>query len=99
MTVTGAVRSRLHRVQPDMARHARACTHDRAGPGFGDAAPRPNNSANAVSGLHAALAAAGIEPQYLLAGNSLGGANAQVLAYLYPEQVKCLMLVEPPTGK
>lgn len=85
------------KVQPEVARHTRACTYDRAGLGFSDPAPRPNTSENAVEDLHKALGAAGIKPPYLLVGNSLGGSNAQVFAYRYPKEVKGLVLVEPQT--
>ncbi len=85
------------KVQPEVAKHTRACVYDRPGVGFSDAATRPNTSANAVEDLHKALAAAKIKPPYVLVGNSLGGANAQVYAYRYPEQVKGLVLVEPRT--
>ena len=86
-----------YKVQPEVAKHTRACVYDRAGLGFSDPAARPNTSVNAVDDLHKALAVAGIKPPYLLVGNSLGGANAQVYAYKYPEQVKGLVLVEPQT--
>ncbi|MFK3737368.1 alpha/beta fold hydrolase [Massilia sp. TN1-12] len=86
-----------HRVQPEVARQARACTFDRAGIGFSDAAKRPNTSENAVADLHEALRVAGIKPPYVLVGNSLGGANVQVFAYRYPAEVKGLVLVEPQT--
>lgn len=85
------------KVQPEVAKHTRACVYDRAGFGFSDPAPRPNTSENAVEDLHKALQVAGINPPYLLVGNSFGGENAQVYAYRYPEQVKGLMLVEPQT--
>lgn len=85
------------RVQPEVARHTRACIYDRAGLGFSDPAPRPNTSENAVEDLHKALGAAGIEPPYLLVGNSLGGSNVQVYAYRYPKEVNGLVLVEPQT--
>lgn len=85
------------KVQPEVARHTRACVFDRAGLGFSDPAPRPNTSENSAEDLHKALDAAGIKPPFLLVGNSLGGGNAQVYAYRYPEQVKGLVLVEPQT--
>jgi hypothetical protein len=85
------------KVQPEVARHTRACVYDRAGLGFSDAAARPNTSANAVEDVHKALTAAGIKPPYLLVGNSLGGENAQVFTYRYPAEVKGLVLVEPQT--
>jgi pimeloyl-ACP methyl ester carboxylesterase len=85
------------RVQPEVAKHTRACVYDRAGFGFSDPVPRPNTSENSVEDLHKALGVAGIKPPFLLVGNSLGGSNAQVYAYRYPEQVKGLVLVEPQT--
>ena len=89
--------STWYKVQPEVAKHTRACTYDRAGLGFSDPAARPNTSANAVEDLHKALHGAGIKPPYLLVGNSLGGGNAQVFAYRYPAEVKGLVLVEPQT--
>lgn len=85
------------KVQPDVARHTRACVYDRAGLGYSDPAARPNTAGNAVDDLHKALQAAAIKPPYLLVGNSLGGANVQLYAYRYPAQVKGLLLVEPQT--
>lgn len=83
------------RVQPAVARHARACVFDRAGLGFSDPAQRPNTSENVAEDLHKLLAGAGVKPPYVLVGNSLGGANVQVYAYRYPTEVKGLVLVEP----
>jgi pimeloyl-ACP methyl ester carboxylesterase len=83
------------KVQPEVAKHTRACVFDRAGFGFSDPAPRPNTSGNVVEDLHKLLARAGVKPPYVLVGNSLGGANVQVYAYRYPAQVKGLVLVEP----
>lgn len=83
------------KVQPEVAKHARSCIYDRAGYGYSDPAPRPNTSENAADDLHKALLAAGIQPPYLLVGNSLGGSNVQVYTYRHPDQVKGLVLVEP----
>jgi pimeloyl-ACP methyl ester carboxylesterase len=83
-----------YRVQPEVARHTRACVYDRAGLGFSDPAKRPNTSENVVEDLHKLLAAAGEKAPYILVGNSLGGANVQVYTYRYPKDVKGLVLVE-----
>lgn len=82
------------RVQPEVAKHTRACVYDRAGMGFSDPAKRPNTSENVVEDLHKLLAAAGEKAPYILVGNSLGGANVQVFTYRYPKEVKGLVLVE-----
>lgn len=82
-------------VQPRIAKRTRACVYDRAGLGFSDPSPRPSTSGNAVDDLHQLLKKAGIAPPYLMVGSSFGGANVQLYAYRYPEQVKALVLVEP----
>lgn len=83
-----------HRVQPEVAKHARACVFDRAGLGFSDAVKAPNTSESVAADLHKLLAAAGEKAPYILVGNSLGGANVQVYTYRYPAEVKGLVLVE-----
>ena len=82
-------------VQPVIARRTRTCSYDRAGLGFSDPSPRPGTSANAVDDLHRLLAAAGIEPPYVLVGHSLGGMNVKLYAELYPAEVAGMVLVDP----
>lgn len=83
-----------HGVQPEVARHTRACIFDRAGFGFSDPSSQPNTAESVAADLHKLLTAAGEKGPYVLVGNSLGGANVQVYAYRYPQQVKGLVLVE-----
>jgi pimeloyl-ACP methyl ester carboxylesterase len=82
-------------VQPAVAAKTRACVYDRAGLGFSDAATRVSNPSNELDDLHALLAAASLKPPYVLVGNSVGGALAQLYAYRYPAEVSGLVLVEP----
>jgi pimeloyl-ACP methyl ester carboxylesterase len=82
-------------VQPVVARRTRACAYDRAGLGFSDPAERPGTSANAVDDLHRLLAAARIEPPYVLVGHSLGGMNMKLYAETYPAEVAGMVLVDP----
>jgi pimeloyl-ACP methyl ester carboxylesterase len=82
-------------VQPEVAKHTRACVYDRAGLGFSEPSPLPGTSGNAVDDLHKLLNKAGIAPPYLLVGNSYGGANVQLFTYRYPDEVRGLVLVEP----
>jgi len=81
-------------VQPRVAAKTRACVVDRAGLGFSDPSPRAADLANAVDDLHAVLQAAAIAPPYVLVGNSLGGAIAQLFAWKHPDEVAGLVLVE-----
>jgi ADP-ribose pyrophosphatase YjhB (NUDIX family) len=56
-------------IQPDIAKHTRACSYDRAGLGFSDPPIRPSTSANAVDDLHRLLHAAHVGPPYILVGH------------------------------
>ena len=91
----GGAGSSWFAVQPHVAKRTRACVYDRAGLGFSDLAPRANTSGHAVEDLHKLLSSAAIAPPYVLVGSSYGGANAQLYAYRYPEQVAGMVLVEP----
>lgn len=81
-------------VQPTVAKRNLACSYDRAGLGFSDAAQRPGTSANAVDDLHRLLATAGIKPPFVLVGQAYGGMNVQLYAYTYPGEVAGLVLVD-----
>ena len=82
-------------VQPAVARRTRACSYDRAGLGFSDAARRPASSKNIVDDLHRLLAAAQIKPPYILVSHSLGGLHAKLFAYLHLEEIAGLVFVDP----
>jgi pimeloyl-ACP methyl ester carboxylesterase len=80
-----------------MAEITRVCAFDRAGYGFSDAGPLPRDSASGVADLHAALKAAKIDGPYVLVGHSLGGFDARLFAYTYPNETAGLLLLDPPT--
>src|ERR671915_199924 len=81
-------------VQQEIARLTRVCRYDRAGRGKSDPAPTPRTCADMVADLHALLHNVSIRPPYVLVGNSLGGMNARLYAYQYPEEVAGLVLVD-----
>ncbi|MBV7535281.1 alpha/beta hydrolase [Duganella sp. sic0402] len=83
-----------YQVQPEVAKHTRACIFDRAGFGFSDPSAQPNTAESVAADLHRLLQGAGEKGPYVLVGNSLGGANLQVYAYRYPQSVKGLVLAE-----
>jgi pimeloyl-ACP methyl ester carboxylesterase len=85
------------RLEPQMAEITRVCAFDRAGYGFSDAGPLPRDSASGVADLHAALKAAKIDGPYILVGHSLGGFDARLFAYTYPNETAGLLLLDPPT--
>ena len=82
-------------VQPEISRHTRACSYDRAGLGFSDPAKVPGTSANAASDLMRLLRSADIAPPYLLVGHSYGGMNVKLFAATHPSIVAGLVLVDP----
>ena len=81
-------------VQPEVAEVTRACAYDRAGYGWSDEGPRPQDSQQVATALNRLLAEAGIEGEIILVGHSLGGVFAQYYAREYPEQVVGLVLVD-----
>ena len=57
-------------VQPEIARAHRVCSYDRAGSGWSDRRADVETPARVVADLHAALAAAGEEPPFVMVGAS-----------------------------
>ena len=83
------------KVQGQIATFTQACSYDRAGLGFSDPARRPSTALNAADDLHRLVAAAGIQPPFVLVGHSAGGLYATVYAGLYTSDVAGMVLVDP----
>jgi pimeloyl-ACP methyl ester carboxylesterase len=83
------------KVQGQVAQITRACSYDRAGLGFSDAGRRPSTALNAADDLHRLVAAAGIQPPFVLVGHSAGGLYATVYAGLYGADIAGMVLVDP----
>ncbi len=81
-------------VQPEVARETRVCAYDRAGYGWSDEGPEPQDSQQVTAALHALLSGAGIDGEIILVGHSLGGLFVQHYARLYPQQVAGVVLVD-----
>jgi pimeloyl-ACP methyl ester carboxylesterase len=73
----------------------RVVIYDRGGAGGSEPAPLPRDSEHIASELHTALRNAGVEPPYVLVGQSIGGIHARVFAHRYPADMAGLVLVEP----
>lgn len=84
-------------VQPQIARHTRVCSYDRAGMGFSDPAGPPRDAAAVVSDSHSLLRSAGIAPPYVLVGWSSAGLYTLLYADRYPNEVVGLVEVDPTT--
>ena len=81
-------------VQPTIARKTRACSYDRAGLAYSDAANRPNDAKNDAEDLHALLQAAHIAPPYILVGHSAAGMAVRVFADRYRDEVVGMVIVD-----
>ena len=82
-------------VQPQVATHGRACAYDRAGLGFSDPSPAQRTSTFLVEDLRRLLAAAHLDPPYLLVGHSFGGMNVKLYAEIHRGEVAGLVFVDP----
>lgn len=78
----------------------RGCTYDRAGSGGSEPATVGRTTKDQVADLRALLAAASVEPPYILVGYSVGGWNVMVHADAYPDDVIGAVLVDvrPPAA-
>jgi pimeloyl-ACP methyl ester carboxylesterase len=82
------------RITDATAGTTRVCAYDRAGQGWSDDAPAPQDSAAVTRDLHALLDAAGESGPFVLAGHSSGGVYALTYAARYPDQVAGLVLLD-----
>jgi pimeloyl-ACP methyl ester carboxylesterase len=82
------------RIAPAVAGTTRVCAYDRAGQGWSDDAPHPQDGLAAAADLHTLLARAGETGPYVLVGHSIGGDHAMAYATRYPEQVAGMVLLD-----
>ncbi len=91
----GAVLTNWRLVQPEVARHTRVCSYDRAGLGWSERGPRPRTSEQITTELNALLDTADIARPLVLVGHSFGGLHVRVYTSRFPEEVAGLVLVDP----
>ena len=93
----GAGCSTLHwaTIQGPLGRTNRVLAFDRAGMGFSDPGPLPRTTSRVVADLRAALARLEIGPPYVLVGHSMGSFDVRLFAFLHPEEVVGMVLVDP----
>ncbi|HAA33083.1 MAG TPA: alpha/beta hydrolase [Cyanobacteria bacterium UBA8553] len=78
----------------EIAKTTRVCIYDRAGYGWSDSSPHPRTSKQIVKELDILLEKAGIEPPYILVGDSFGSYNVRLYAHQFPEKVAGLVLTD-----
>jgi pimeloyl-ACP methyl ester carboxylesterase len=92
--LSGGFSSQWGWVQPELARHARVCSYDRAGYGWSEPAPAPLGLGQAAADLHTLLERGGVQGPYLLVGHSIGGLYVREFAVRYPDEVAGLALLD-----
>jgi len=81
-------------VQPEIAKTTRVVSYDRAGYAWSEPGPTPRTDRQITFELHTALQHAGIQPPYILVGQSYGGFLVRAFARYYPREVVGMVLVE-----
>lgn len=81
-------------IQPKISEITEVCSYDRAGLGWSDKGPLPRDSKQFVQELHTLLKNAGVEPPYVMVGQSLGGINVRMYASEFPDEVVGMVLVD-----
>lgn len=79
------------------AKGLRNCAYDRAGMGYSDPSPAPRDGVAIASDLEKLLAAARIEPPYVLVGHSMAGLRLREFAGRNPDKVAGVVLVDATT--
>ncbi len=82
------------RITPVVGRVTRVCAYDRAGQGWSDDAPHPQDGRQVAADLHTLLDRAGEHGPYVLVGHSTGGTYALTYAARYPTDVAGMVLLD-----
>lgn len=69
-------------IQPALAQTTRVCAYDRAGQGWSDLSPEPQDTLQNAQALHSLLNNANVPGPYVLVGHSLGGFSYRCLPKL-----------------
>ena len=97
MNGTGEISQSWARITPQIAATTRVCAYDRAGQGWSDDVPHPQDGQEIATDLHALLAASGEAGPYLIVGHSLGGVYGMTFASEHPSDVAGMVLLDSST--
>jgi pimeloyl-ACP methyl ester carboxylesterase len=86
-------------VQPEVAKTTRVCTYDRAGLGWSETGPFPQDAAQYSKELHTLLQNASVPGPYVMVGHSLGGFIVRVFAHEYASEVGGVVLIDSMNPK
>jgi pimeloyl-ACP methyl ester carboxylesterase len=78
----------------EIAKITRVCIYDRPGYGWSAPSPKPRSSEHIVKELDTLLDLAGIEPPYILVGDSFGSYNVRLYAHRFPEKIVGIVLTD-----
>src|SRR5438445_3170256 len=81
-------------IAPAVAQNTTVCAYDRAGQGWSDPPPNPQDGAAVATDLHNLLANAQIPGPYVVVGHSTGGVYARIFAARYPDQVAGMVMLD-----
>ena len=81
-------------IAPNVATTTRVCVYDRAGRGWSESAPAPQDGTGVATDLHTLLRNAGEPGPYVLAGHSAGGIYVLNFARLFPSDVAGIALID-----
>jgi pimeloyl-ACP methyl ester carboxylesterase len=81
-------------IQSELATTTRVCAYDRAGLGWSDLSPEPQDTKQNAQALHTLLRNANAPAPYVLVGHSFGGLYVRMFAEMYPTEVVGMVLIE-----
>jgi len=82
-------------IQNELSAFARIVAYDRAGNGKSEMSSYTRTNSQMAKELHMLLTKLEIPPPYILVGSSYGAFVVRTFAYLYPEDVSGIVLIEP----
>lgn len=82
------------RISAGVAATTKVCVYDRAGRGWSESAPKPQDGLAVAADLHALLSKSGNLGPYVLVGHSSGGVYVRIFAAKYPDEVAGMVLLD-----